>query len=320
MVWFFDLESVSSPPTLLFSPLFSTKPVSPLAVTTTTAQNLQFTYTAPMLPSYSLAVFWNGTQLSDSPYIYQTFAPIEIQPAHQLAALVMGIICIAFCIGAMIALQYLWSRPVIKAGSPFFLSLMLVGCIILSVGIVIRGLELSPLVCTSSSWLMSIGFIIANTSLLVKAYRIKNIFLNKTLKNAFIPDHKLLIPIFVLVVAECIFHTARLILDPYAIAVLSLPSNAILQYHSCGKFDVLCVYIGGGGGSSAHNCYLLFTFLLMVVNLFCMIVCCSLLSLILFVSAYFVSVIPLFLLWNLVICQIVFFFLILYHTLSLSIY
>lgn len=61
---------------------FSLGSLFPVPVTSVSSDGLlQLAFVAPASASFSLRVYWNGTEISESPYVYTAYASVEVSLA-----------------------------------------------------------------------------------------------------------------------------------------------------------------------------------------------------------------------------------------------
>jgi ABC-type phosphate transport system substrate-binding protein len=146
-----------------------------------------------------------------------------------IAAQILGAVCVALCVGLGLFLRQNRASPAVRAGSVVFLGAFLFGAGLLGASLVMFG-SLDRLSATGrviAAWLLSNGLTIAFLSILVKAHRVKAIFLNQSLARVYWSDQQLGSLILVAVLVDSCVHLARLLIDTCVLSGLGISSPAV---------------------------------------------------------------------------------------------
>jgi len=121
----------------------------------------------------------------------------------EIVILVMMLVLIAMSVIWMIFTIINWKKPTIRAASPVFLMMVLVGSIVLYLSVLTFFPHLlSDAVCTIRAWFLGIGFVILFGSLFAKSWRVHLLYSNAKIRVRRIPDRDLWIVILVLIGLE----------------------------------------------------------------------------------------------------------------------
>ena len=189
-------------------------------------------YYPPNAPTYELHVLLNGVNILHSPYTITT--------VHQLTlsnSVVNGIFCITLVamiltfISSLLLYRYR-STAHIKRSSPIFLQMQLVGsmlcyCSILSL------LHTTITYCQSQPYLLGLGLTLIISPLLVKNYRIAQIFNSGQLKIVKVSNRKLSGFILISILVELCIDTVWLLHDPITVTNKYYSFPSIQTYSTC---------------------------------------------------------------------------------------
>jgi hypothetical protein len=160
---------------------------------------------------------------------------------------VIGCVCVVM---AFILLQSKRAERVIKAASPLFLQLILLGCMLSFICLPLIAIDRGTAsmaaasgACRAYQILLSTGFTLVFSSLLAKSYRIHQIYTSVSLKQSMLSDQKLLLIMCVLVSLDVLMNAVWLIVDPLSDTLVMVDEYS--AYSSCS-----CQHVAGFFGAS----------------------------------------------------------------------
>ncbi|CAF0946657.1 unnamed protein product [Didymodactylos carnosus] len=157
-----------------------------------------------------------------------------------------SVICTLLCFALIVFTFYFNKHPVVKASSPTFLILMLIGVICLATSIIPRTLEnyrqSSTLECISELWFANIGYSLIIGTLLLKTYRLSKIFqMSERIVKYYLTDKYLLFILFGLILLSSAMLTGLCFGDPFYLKLSPLDSMSDYQY--CTTKYQLTIYV-----------------------------------------------------------------------------
>jgi hypothetical protein len=195
------------------------------------------TYSVPSDDTYVLAIQLNGQPIGGSPFTVEALDPIRLPRATVIAFLVLAAFNIAMCLSANVFIHVSRKRTMMRASSPTFLQVLVVGSILSSLSVVFLVLEGHDYACQSYHSLLSIGVVVMMASLLAKAYRVAKIFNARALvvsKN--LNDAHLMVPTFAAVAVILFINMLWIGLDP--VKSQARPTSNypdVLTFQACGS-------------------------------------------------------------------------------------
>jgi hypothetical protein len=130
---------------------------------------------------------------------------------------------------------YYWTVPIIKAGQPAFLILLLGSCILGLIASIILIGKPSTTRCSAQLWLASLTFTTSMGTIVAKTYRLFLIFENQKVKHVKITDRDVMRMIAILVAIDVIILVSLQSASPAVTAVSFNKDPAVL---SCSYFGV----------------------------------------------------------------------------------
>ena len=202
--------------------------------------------------TYVLSIQLNNQAIAGSPFTVTALDPIHLPHATVVAFLVLSAFNIAICFfaGAIVRDNHL--QPIMRASSPNFLYVLILGSIMSSLSVIALVLEGRDDACQAYHSLLSIGVVVMMSSLLAKAYRVAKIFNARALmvsKN--LKDIHLMVPTMAAVAVILIVNMLWIGLDP--VKSQARPASNypdVLTFQSCGSVHGLSfmiaifVYVG----------------------------------------------------------------------------
>ena len=221
------------------------EPLSATAVSTLDEGVFQVEYVAPSQAQYSLSILLDGQAVSGSPFAISPLANMDISQSEETGMRVLAGLASLCLLLAMVFLYYARAVPKVKAASPLFLFLILVGCQLALVAVLLPVAQqpsTSSSTCAAYAYTLSVGFTLAVSSLVVKTWRIARIFDRRKIKVRVITDRSLLVPVAALVAADIVFNAIWLGVDPLLPTDFTSSSNELLHYTACSSSDTLLWY------------------------------------------------------------------------------
>ena len=215
------------------------------AISTATRGMYEVQYVAPSQSQFVLAVSLDGQPVTGSPFSIQPLANMDISSDEATAMRILAGLASLCLVVAMLFLLYARAVPKVKAASPLFLFLILVGCQLALVGVLLPVAQQPSSrssVCGAYAYTLSVGFTLAVSSLVVKTWRIARIFDRRKIKVRVITDRSLLVPVAALVTADIVFNSVWLGVDPLLPTDFVSSSNALLHYTACSSDNTLLWY------------------------------------------------------------------------------
>eukprot|EP01134_Creolimax_fragrantissima_P007520 CFRG7520T1 len=192
----------------------------------------------------------NITPLEDVPLIIPDGFPQRILTEPSLGLKIfIGIACalgIVGCIGGIIGVQCTSHVLVVRSAAPLFLQIMLFGATLMYTSLFFILFDLEDWMCIAWSWFLFFGWAVAFIALLVKTYRVDQVF--KSVTKTKLHDNRLLrnwfLPVASVFVVYLIVVT---ILDPPTIEIISSNgTNGSSEVWEQCQIKTISIYIGLG--------------------------------------------------------------------------
>ena len=149
--------------------------------------------------------------------------------------IIVTCICIIYCCFYWVITAVYFKHPVIKASSPNFLSIFLLGSIMLLSSNFVNGLIQNDTTCRAQIWLITLGFSLMYGSVFVRVLRICYIFNSKKLTGRIIiSDKLLLVPLGLMLIVDIIFNLVWMTNAGMNVNYISIDNHRpYYDYNSC---------------------------------------------------------------------------------------
>eukprot|EP01129_Flabellula_baltica_P015301 TRINITY_DN766_c0_g1_i1.p1 TRINITY_DN766_c0_g1~~TRINITY_DN766_c0_g1_i1.p1 ORF type:complete len:323 (-),score=32.21 TRINITY_DN766_c0_g1_i1:21-989(-) len=132
----------------------------------------------------------------------------------------------------------------IRASSPTFILLMLVGSLIMYGGALSWTMWMNQFLCIAKNWFLGLGFVLLFGTLVAKTHRIKKIFLFKTLTVKIISDGQLYMIVGVFVLIEIAINACWTIFTlPNSIEIIVDENRPVYNYYTCTTSDLDSIFL-----------------------------------------------------------------------------
>ena len=196
---------------------------------------------------------------STSPCTY----PSEVVPKYSTVIIcVASALCIALTLAVMAAVCALRKRAVLRAASPLFLGLILVGVLLALTTVILASQNpATSALCESATVFGHVAYALSIGALVAKSYRLAAIFNQRRVKVLKISDRQLALVLAALLLVLLIYLTVWMTVDPPAATVVvsvSTASQTLLCRSSSTVWSVLLVSVEAAlllyGMAIAYRC------------------------------------------------------------------
>ena len=139
----------------------------------------------------------------------------------------------------IVAVFRLRKHPLLRASSPSFLFVVLVGCIVAFCASIVAVLPLTDAICMATPWLSNGAFLATFGALFLKTWRITRIFINDNLHRLgrHWSNTRLLIVIGVLMLVFCVYMAVWMVVDRPRLQERSSFGNDCVTLLTCSASD-----------------------------------------------------------------------------------
>mmetsp|Transcript_7349 Transcript_7349/g.22572 ORF Transcript_7349/g.22572 Transcript_7349/m.22572 type:complete len:733 (+) Transcript_7349:193-2391(+) len=149
-----------------------------------------------------------------------------------IAVMVGVAMLLLLCVGA--GLAYCWRHPVMRAGTPEFLALILVGGLALLSAVFTWMLYVTTAACIARPWLLALGFDLMFGSLLAKSWRVSKVFLVSGLKRVKVTMLSALLLLGAIMLVDVVLLSIWMgVSTPHAETVVVDPVRPSQNYEQC---------------------------------------------------------------------------------------
>lgn len=160
----------------------------------------------------------NGSAIPMTRELAISYITISIGDGYSIGITVVSTITISLCIYLIGFIVKYRDAPVVKSASWEFMTLILVGCIVMVVGSFMWIVQPNHFICQARIWLWTYGFSISFGSALIKNIRIFMLYNNKSMEVYAIRTVSLLVALGAVLVLETVIPLAWSIAVPYTTA------------------------------------------------------------------------------------------------------
>ena len=183
----------------------------------------------------------------------RTFNPQFYSTLNERVMIAVNSVCILACIGLIIAVGLNHKSPVIRAATPSFCIVTLVGAIAMLTSNYFETLVVNDAHCSAQVWLLSIGFTLTYSSCFIKTFRIWRIFGGQKLQVLKMRDADLLMAVGVFVLVDIILNAAwAASVGMHAVRITVDPIRPAYDYKTCsyppGALAVVYLHLAIKGG------------------------------------------------------------------------
>jgi hypothetical protein len=101
----------------------------------------------------------------------RVFAPQFYSAPNEQIMLALNSVCLLFCLALIVLVVVYWRSPVIRAATPSFSVIVIVGGVLMLCSSFFNTLVVNDVHCAAQVWLLTIGFTLLFAALFVKTFR-----------------------------------------------------------------------------------------------------------------------------------------------------
>jgi hypothetical protein len=138
----------------------------------------------------------------------RSFHPKFYDTTNEKVMLAINSVCIAVCVALLAFIMTQYKTPVIRAATPSFCLVIIVGGIFMLISNYFNTLVVNDAHCAASAWFLTLGFTMTFAALFIKTFRLWRIFGRKSLTVLKMKDSELLMAVAGFLLIDVIINAA----------------------------------------------------------------------------------------------------------------